>query len=280
MKKLLVSALLSLILSSAVFAVGNFFKDVKENEWYGQAVKKLNEKGILKGYSDNTFRPDNNVNRAELAVIIDRLLDYMEKNQTNAAEAIEKWAIIKNYVTANYPISEKYFDEHFKFKSLGDEWVIRGEYDYQKKEFKPLITGVQDVNYTFSIPDQYGNIQAFDRFTRITLLSDNTVMDTKNIPEKYKNTPAEKAFSTYGYDKLQPTKEWKISVVKEEAIDKAIKNPECSDTEYFDIERTIKNLKLEFVFGKVFWQWQDNLSECRIDAETGEIFYTNQQLAD
>ncbi len=43
----------------------NTFKDVDENEWYYSFVLTALEKNIIQGYADNTFRPNQCVNRVE-----------------------------------------------------------------------------------------------------------------------------------------------------------------------------------------------------------------------
>jgi len=52
------------------------FKDVKKNAWYADAVGWAVEKGLVTGYDDNTFRPNANVLRQELAVLFARFLDF------------------------------------------------------------------------------------------------------------------------------------------------------------------------------------------------------------
>lgn len=46
------------------------FDDVSDNDWYYNSVISLCEKEILSGYEDNTFRPNQNITRAELAEIL------------------------------------------------------------------------------------------------------------------------------------------------------------------------------------------------------------------
>lgn len=77
MKKTLMLILVGIILgSSATFATSKIFSDVSADSWYADAVNNLSNKNILNGYPNGTFGPDQNVNRAELAVIIDRLMEY------------------------------------------------------------------------------------------------------------------------------------------------------------------------------------------------------------
>ena len=46
---------------------------------YSQALDRLSQYGILRGYSDGTFRPYNPVTRAEFAALLDRTLSYAER---------------------------------------------------------------------------------------------------------------------------------------------------------------------------------------------------------
>lgn len=49
------------------------FKDVPEKHWAYKAIEELAEKGIINGYEDGTFRPEEPITRAEVATIISRL---------------------------------------------------------------------------------------------------------------------------------------------------------------------------------------------------------------
>jgi hypothetical protein len=73
------SRLLSAAVCCAVFAGylpvshaqdGRTFSDVRPGDFGFEAVEYLNEKGILEGYNDGTFRPNAPVNRAEAVKII------------------------------------------------------------------------------------------------------------------------------------------------------------------------------------------------------------------
>ena len=79
MKKFLLALVIGFLIGSpAGFALGELFSDVEPSAWYASAVESLTEKRIIAGYPDGTYGPSNYVNRAELAVVLDRMLDYME----------------------------------------------------------------------------------------------------------------------------------------------------------------------------------------------------------
>ena len=59
------------------------FNDVSKNEWYSDYIGYLSKYGIIKGYSDNTFRPNDNVTRAEfvaMTVRFDALFNEVKKD--------------------------------------------------------------------------------------------------------------------------------------------------------------------------------------------------------
>lgn len=57
------------------------FKDVPSNNSHYAAIENLASKGILSGYSDATFRPNNYVTRAQAAKIIAKSLNITSTNQ-------------------------------------------------------------------------------------------------------------------------------------------------------------------------------------------------------
>ena len=61
--KLALSALVTLILTIPAFA----YPDVAANHWAAKQITELTEKGVIVGYPDGTFKPDDNVTRAEFA---------------------------------------------------------------------------------------------------------------------------------------------------------------------------------------------------------------------
>ena len=61
--KLALSTLVTLILTIPAFA----YPDVAANHWAAKQITELTEKGVIVGYPDGTFKPDDNVTRAEFA---------------------------------------------------------------------------------------------------------------------------------------------------------------------------------------------------------------------
>lgn len=71
MKKVITFAIF-LLISLSLYA--GPFSDVPQGHWAYDAVSKLVNKGIVKGYPDNTFKVGKNVTRYEIAMIIARVM--------------------------------------------------------------------------------------------------------------------------------------------------------------------------------------------------------------
>lgn len=79
---------LALTLLMVMSTVGVFasFSDVPDTASYGQAISSLNQLGIITGYEDGTFKPDNDVTRAEFCAMLMRSMGYGDIGATTAAE--------------------------------------------------------------------------------------------------------------------------------------------------------------------------------------------------
>ncbi len=68
--------------------------------WAHDCIIALLENEIIEGYEDGTIKPDNNITRAEAAVLVGKALDLKEKDKffSGYIDAIPKWA--KGYVIA------------------------------------------------------------------------------------------------------------------------------------------------------------------------------------
>ena len=71
------------------------FKDVQTTDWYYSAVCEMVEKGAIDGYSDNTFRPDQPLSRAEYAKMLFKRLP-MTTPRSNPSEEV-KAEYLQNY---------------------------------------------------------------------------------------------------------------------------------------------------------------------------------------
>ena len=63
MLKVMLSSLMVMVAAGCAFA----FPDVDGDYWAAKQINELNAKGVIVGYPDGSFKPDENVTRAEFA---------------------------------------------------------------------------------------------------------------------------------------------------------------------------------------------------------------------
>ena len=71
-KKLLIVVLSVGLSVGTVFALGGFTDQADIPEWAVSSVSEMQGMGVINGYSDGSFGPNNSVTRAELATMLDR----------------------------------------------------------------------------------------------------------------------------------------------------------------------------------------------------------------
>lgn len=88
--------------------------DVKEGEWYAAYVGYCAEKGIITGYTDGTFRPNEFITRAEFTVMISRMLSLELDSTGSFPDTADHWA--NKYIMAlqEASIVDGYTDGTFK----------------------------------------------------------------------------------------------------------------------------------------------------------------------
>lgn len=99
----------------------NPFPDIDKSHWAYDAVMKLEASGLLSGYEDGTFRPENTITRAEVMTVINKLLgrnpseeyvkllDYRPFTDINEKD----WyfvTVLEATVTHNYTLDEAGFE--------------------------------------------------------------------------------------------------------------------------------------------------------------------------
>ena len=103
-----------LLLDTSVDQMGQF-SDVATNAWYYEAVATLAAKGIITGYEDGTFRPNNAITRAEFAAIATR---FAEANNTGSLlftdVSTDAWYYEAVLTAANYGWINGYSDNTYR----------------------------------------------------------------------------------------------------------------------------------------------------------------------
>lgn len=90
-------------LSMLVTAVGGFdetadygdstFTDVDSDRWYASRIAYAQDKNLVKGYSDNTFHPNEPITRAEAAAMAAAVLDISSDASESSFTDVSGWAL-------------------------------------------------------------------------------------------------------------------------------------------------------------------------------------------
>lgn len=66
------------------------FKDIHGDEWFAESVAAAVDEGIMTGYEDGTFRPNNKITRQEMAVMLSNALKIAGKEEKMDQEEINR----------------------------------------------------------------------------------------------------------------------------------------------------------------------------------------------
>ena len=70
----------------------NDFSDVESADWYNNAISTAAQAGIVNGYEDGTFRPNNPITRAEFAAIASRFANVPFEGEDMFSDITGHWA--------------------------------------------------------------------------------------------------------------------------------------------------------------------------------------------
>ena len=101
----------------------NGYNDVKDGDWFCYAVSTLSKMGIIKGYEDGSFKPNDPISRAEFAAIAARFDPDGDKTPASFADVTSHWAKDEISIAANHGWIKGYEDGSFK----PDQKITRAE---------------------------------------------------------------------------------------------------------------------------------------------------------
>ena len=77
---MVVSIIAGIIIQIKANAQGNVYNDI-EGHWAKASIERISNYGLIAGYEDGRFGPDDNMTRGQMAVIIDRIMKYKDKSE-------------------------------------------------------------------------------------------------------------------------------------------------------------------------------------------------------
>nr|WP_286672457.1 Ig-like domain-containing protein [Cohnella hashimotonis] len=133
--------------------------DVATDHWAAGAIGQVSQSGIMKGYADGSFKPNQTITRAEMATMLARLITGVAGNAASFSDIAGHWAQAAIESTAKAGIVTGYEDGTFR----PSQTLTRAEavtIINRALGIAPLTTAAQKWT---DVPAQhwaYGNIQA------------------------------------------------------------------------------------------------------------------------
>jgi len=151
MKKRIIAFTLFLMMVFSITAMAATFTDITETShpWAYEAVKEMNELGVIKGTSETTFAPDNKVTKIQALLLMARIIGYnsdgITKNIKNIyaiyADELSKLSTTYKNELAFLAFSGAFDVEEFSDMNLSAE-ITREE----AAMFLAKVDGVNDVS--------------------------------------------------------------------------------------------------------------------------------------
>ena len=146
----LVAVFFAFSITNVIAAPSDDFSDTHQGYWSYDAIMALKKVGILAGYPDGTFRPDENVTRAEFTAMITKALNLRNKDFsiTNYKDLSQKhWAYRDIQIASHYGIMYGTPDNNF---------MANG----QVKRVEVIMTIMSALNLKELTPEQATDILA------------------------------------------------------------------------------------------------------------------------
>ncbi|MGO1580173.1 MAG: S8 family serine peptidase [Peptoniphilaceae bacterium] len=179
----------------------NFIKDI-QGHWAKDVILKAIKQGIVKGYPDNTFRPDKETSRSEFVTLINRVFKYKSSKDINFKD-VEKGAWYEDALKALVDKSIIKGNEENKFlpnNSISREEIASILIRYIEKE-NPELLKVEMKELKFVDKDNISDWAREDivKAYSIGILSGN---DKNMIMAKDKATRAEVVKMIYNFKNI------------------------------------------------------------------------------
>jgi hypothetical protein len=124
----------------------NTFKDVEKNQWFYNSVNILNENDLVSGFSDETFRPNSYITRAEFSAFVARMIrqytanpvKYYTFKHTKTAPNIDSY-INQIWVNLEFTFNKSTID--LEYSHLTDAGVSMSKDEYIQALKEAYYTG-------------------------------------------------------------------------------------------------------------------------------------------
>ena len=168
MKNKFLSVIIALSLILACIATSSFaastFPDVlsPDHDWASEQIEKMTESGIIKGYTDGTFKPDKAISKIEALILFSRVSGYSDKAYSEIADlAYEKYQYLLQGLNIDSYNSFKREISFLLYKGvIGEDDVIEylenGKYldEFPRKDAAIFLSNLMDAEIEKTLRDQ------------------------------------------------------------------------------------------------------------------------------
>ena len=168
MKNKFLSVIIALSLICSCMAVSAFaetaFPDVlsPDHDWAAEQIAEMTDLGIIKGYTDGTFKPDRAISKIEALILFSRVAGYSDKSYAQIADfAYEKYqylleeADLDNYDSFKKEISfllyKGVISEDDIIEYLEDEQYLE---DFPRKDAAKFLANLMDADIVKTDADE------------------------------------------------------------------------------------------------------------------------------
>ncbi len=173
---------LCLLLTMAGYAFANSFTDV-QGHWAQEQINKWSVDGLASGYADGTFKPNNQVTRAEFVALVNRAFDIKNENATTDLIDVKPGSWYYENIAAAKAAGYigGYTDGTFR----PGQTISRQEVAsilVRLLKLEPTTEGVTQFEDSVQIPEwSRGNIGAVNQTGLMRGMPDNTFQPLKGI---------------------------------------------------------------------------------------------------
>jgi hypothetical protein len=115
--RILLLTLAIVILFSIEVQAGSALSDITSN-WATKPIEALTNKGVINGYPDGTFKPDQPITRAEFAKLVTRTFHYQPAEQGYFSDTTDSWAKAFISSVVQHKVMHSFPDGTFKPQQL------------------------------------------------------------------------------------------------------------------------------------------------------------------
>ena len=116
----------------------NSYNDVKDGDWFCCAVSTLSKMGIIKGYEDGSFKPDQEITRAETMTLVNRVLNRLPETKDDLHKDMKTWVDNMDETAWYYLAVQEATNSHYFKNKTGtkfEQWTeLRDTRDWSELE--------------------------------------------------------------------------------------------------------------------------------------------------